>query len=195
MPKQSSSSSSIPWRTVCITAIISFSIAIIGISAVDAARTFQIQSLIAGNIASEGLEALQSIRNTNWLRYDENTEKCWLTLPQINICSPENTIKAGYYALRRTTDIGQWELTYAGSAPQSALDLNKEKQANKIYLVKDSHGATALDPTDYFRMIRIESVSDEKITVTSVVMWKTIFGVQTVHPATSLTNYTNFEND
>lgn len=187
-----------PWRTVFITAIISFSMAIIGIYAVNTAKNFQIQSLTANNIAAEGLDALQSIRNVNWIKYREDPKKCWMNLPQTNICSSENKIKAGYYALKKTMDINQWELVYIGSTPQTALDLNTENQVNADFLFNSRQAVApkdAPDPTDYFRMIEIKYESDEEVTVISTVRWKTFFGVQTSRPATTLTNYINVEND
>jgi len=187
----------VPWRIVCITAIISFSIATIGIFVVNGAATFQLQSAAAINTAAEGIDALQSIKNVNRIRFREDPKKCWLTLPQENVCSAENEIKSGYYALHKTTNINQWELVYTGSAPEKALDLDTEKEANGSYLVDAGSitiAAAALGSTDFYRMIKIEYITDEQVTITSIVQWKTFSGVQTVNLPTFLTNYLNIDN-
>lgn len=42
------------------------------------------ERLIAYNLAREGVEAIRSIRDTNWLRFPGDRANCWDVLPDIN---------------------------------------------------------------------------------------------------------------
>lgn len=181
-------------NAVMITAIISFALAVIGFWAMDAARTFQIQSLIAGNLAAQGLEAVRSVRNVNWIKYREDPKKCWMNMPQTNICSPDNAIRSGNFSLHGTNDINEWELAAAVAPQETELNLNTDNKINESYLVKDSPAA-AESGTDFYRMIEIKYESDEEVTVISTVRWNTFFGVQASRLATTLTNHISVKND
>ena len=45
------------------------------------ANSFSRDSLVAMNLAVEGIEAVRNIRDTNWLKYSFDKEHCWNVLP------------------------------------------------------------------------------------------------------------------
>lgn len=84
------------------------------------------QRLQAIQIAREGVEALENIRNTNWLLYGLDYSNCWNTLNYNNACigydpsdipTPLNTdIVAGSYILYQGSD-ARWYLQGVSGTP------------------------------------------------------------------------------
>lgn len=56
------------------------------------ANLFNKDSLIALNLAQEGIEYMRNIRDTNWIKYSANTQGCWNTKPSAATCSAANLI-------------------------------------------------------------------------------------------------------
>jgi hypothetical protein len=65
--------------------------------------------LIAQNLATEGIEAVKSLRDTNWLLYPDNPE-CWLKLnPEKPECG-DLAQAENHYIIRKNKDHGKWEM-------------------------------------------------------------------------------------
>lgn len=50
------------------------------------ATQFNKDSLVALNLAQEGLEYMRNLRDTNWLKFSGNTQGCWNTIPNSATC-------------------------------------------------------------------------------------------------------------
>lgn len=155
------------WQAVLITAFISLFIAAAGIALINAANANLVDSVIANNIADDGMSAMQTIRNTNWIKYRENPEKCWLTLPQSTICNDDNKIKEGNYSLTKTNDINGWELIY--------LEENNSPD----------------ESSEFVRIVNVHYLSENEIQVNITVNWQNRLGNQEVKFSSFLTNYIN----
>ncbi len=62
---------------------------------------FNKDSLIALNLAQEGLEFMRNLRDSNWLRFSANTQGCWNMKPGVETCKDsdmleENNDQNGY---------------------------------------------------------------------------------------------------
>jgi hypothetical protein len=56
------------------------------------ANLFNKDSLVALNLAQEGIEYMRNLRDTNWIKFSANTQGCWNTKPEVATCSPANLI-------------------------------------------------------------------------------------------------------
>jgi Tfp pilus assembly protein PilV len=56
------------------------------------ANLFNKDSLVAINLAQEGIEYMRNIRDTNWIKFSANTQGCWNTKPGSATCSAANLI-------------------------------------------------------------------------------------------------------
>jgi hypothetical protein len=68
--------------------------------------------IIAINIAREGVEAVRSIRDTNWLRFSDSRRDCWNHMPGTSNCDGSSPILPGTYIVYKHTD-ESWRLAYA----------------------------------------------------------------------------------
>lgn len=65
------------------------------------ANQFNKDSLIALNLAQEGIEYMRNLRDTNWIKFSANTKGCWNMKPAVVSCSnadriPEAVSDGGY---------------------------------------------------------------------------------------------------
>jgi len=58
------------------------------------ANQFNKDSLVALNLAQEGLEYMHNLRDTNWIKFSGNTQGCWNTVPNSATCSVANLLPA-----------------------------------------------------------------------------------------------------
>jgi len=56
------------------------------------ANLFNKDSLVALNLAQEGIEYMRNVRDTNWIKFSADTQGCWNTKPEVTECSPANLI-------------------------------------------------------------------------------------------------------
>jgi len=167
-------------------------------------------NLIGMNLAEEGIEAVRSIRDTNWLKYGFDKENCWNILPSAPTCDTAQAITAGYYAVEMDENF-VWQMTKISS--QEALDLTTNSPTNDPYRLeivtrntnnisfyshnKLSHPAGVnyqeqnSDPEDgrFYRMIEILNVAPDSMEVRSTVQWISQGHVNTAPLSAILTNY------
>lgn len=79
--------------------------------------------VIAVNIAREGIEAVRSIRDTNWLLYSDKRRQCWNHDPASGVaCDGLNPIPPGTYIVYKFQD-GSWHLQLADTNPSLDSDI------------------------------------------------------------------------
>lgn len=74
--------------------------------------------IIAVNIAREGIEAMRSIRDSNWLYYSDRRRQCWNHNPGAGFCdgTGTNLIPPGVFMIYKKND-HSWQLILADSQP------------------------------------------------------------------------------
>jgi len=142
------------------------------------ANTFNKDTLIALNLAQEGVEYMRNLRDTNWLRFSADTQHCWLVKPSASTCSPANLLQpapTNYgYALGDqlstvvynpgadlTDGVGQdsfFQLKYFDLDPTINSDNIGNKTDDKDYIGSFYTGAgvTESGSTKYYRSIQLE---------------------------------------
>ncbi len=89
---------------------------------------FSRDNLIALNLAAEGIEAMRSIRDANWLKFSYDKQNCWNMMPNVTNCQDPaaTTIAATNSTTNYTVDLGLNKNLYDwGLAPVSSiLNLN-----------------------------------------------------------------------
>jgi len=75
------------------------------------------QRVIAVNLAREGIEAVRSIRDSNWLLYSSSRRQCWNHDPSSGVCNGGTPILPGTYIVYKHAPEGGWRLQLADEAP------------------------------------------------------------------------------
>lgn len=123
--------------------IIALSILAIGISVSSTVVLNSIRNLsnaknrvIAVNIAREGIEAVRSVRDTNWLFYSDRRRECWNHDPSKGICDGSLSIEPNTYIVYKHSPEGSWRLQPAdeNEAIDSSVPLDGDP-ANDLDLV------------------------------------------------------------
>jgi type II secretory pathway pseudopilin PulG len=176
-------------------------------------------NLIALNLATEGIEAMRNIRDSNWIKYAYDKENCWNMMADANECRDADVIKNGYYTLSLDTSTMKWTLAnYSATIP---LDLNNPlyNPTNYVLRYKDANPSfnsdgigSATDDRDmyvsqtgpgmtaskFFRMIQVsypsilgvpDPLTAQEMTVTSLVQWKDRGAVHEVRMISKLSNF------
>jgi len=116
--------------------------------------------LIAQNLATEGMEAVKSVRDTNWLLQPGEPD-CWLEKdPDFggDIC-PNKMANGGSYIPRE--DGGKWYM-FDGNMPLDLSDTNSDAEY-QLHVDKGRYlyGETpSSEPTIFYRSINVLSVMD-----------------------------------
>jgi len=171
-------------------------------------------NLQALNLATEGIEAVRNIRDSNWIKFAYDKQSCWNMQATKDECKADNVIDNGNYTLTLDTSTMKWTLTSGGTAP---LDLNNATYDSSnyqlAYMDVDTGADSDMDgdPTNdhdmyvaksgtlplskFYRMINIAYPAvapptvDQELTVTSLVQWKDRGLVHEVRLVSKLTNY------
>ena len=173
-------------------------------------------NLIALNLAAEGLEAVRDIRDSNWLKFKNEKEKCWNLSTGSNSSDDcgnvNNLIQNDNYALTIDINTMKWGLqskpsgsgglSLSASAPSNSGNNGYRLYKDTIkgvdfYLAKASVGALnsgKSKETKFYRMITIDYPNgapgvDKSMTVTSLVQWLDGNRVNQVKLTTELTAY------
>lgn len=177
------------------------------------------ENATAVNLATEAIDAIQTTRDTNWYRYPDNKDHCWLMLPQsgdTDPCHSPHLLQDGYYALQHSAGT-HWNLTFIGSDDNSRLNLSTgNPEINQQYRVNfitdtptgSNQATTSLARPEndavFSRMVKIQLVEDQptaatqitsqnnppkEIKITSVVQWQSEKGINETSLFTTLTNY------
>lgn len=138
--------------------------------------------LIAQNLATEAIEAVKNVRNTNWLKCPENKAK-WLQIKPAAECDKVVVGINNYYIIMQDAVTGMWYLE-AKNQPPGELDLtNKAESVNTKYLLylttQDinnlqiyTHTSTGNGLSIFFREIKFQNYSDDKSTFRVKVQWR-----------------------
>jgi type II secretory pathway pseudopilin PulG len=168
-------------------------------------NNFSRDSLIALNLAEEGLEAVRSVRDTNWLKYGFDKESCWNLLPgKTCVANPPATDRiSGNYAVELDNNY-IWQL----HPKTQILDLeNATPLLNDAYKLKvvNRDGAFFYTPNEnstysevtanpqtgrFYRMVQVNNSTDPgSMDVKSTVQWIAQGKAHTIFLDTKLTNY------
>jgi len=134
--------------------------------------------LIAQNLATEGVEAVKNIRDTNWLRMP-NDKKCWLALdPDINCAdntSPTYTSYNDMSYIAGQNNKGWWSLS---KGTESGLDLsnNPDSSTNTKFRLYINGGGKyvhdqAFTSSPFFREVRFTDATELMATFNVKVQW------------------------
>lgn len=114
------------------------------------ANQFNKDSLVALNLAQEGVEYLHNLRDTNWLKFSGNTQNCWNTKPNADTCGTNNlldpTTDSSGYALGMDAD-GQNTLIFVTKALDltDGTDNDEEKYRLNYFDLNPSVNADDVD--------------------------------------------------
>ncbi len=117
------------------------------------ANSFNKDSLIALNLAQEGLEYMRNWRDSNWIKFSADTQRCWNMKPGVTSCNPNDALAeavgaGGGYALGDVLGAavigGKLDLSDGVSAIEQGyrlkyFDLNASEDSDKLER-KDSGG-------------------------------------------------------
>lgn len=125
-----------------IETIIALSILAVGISVSSTVVLNSIRNLtnaknrvISVNIAREGIEAVRSIRDTNWLFYSDRRRQCWNHDPSAGVCDGLASIPPGTYIVYMSSD-KSWRLLAtdpvadAAALSLSLMDIDPDVNSN-----------------------------------------------------------------
>lgn len=180
-------------------------------------NSFSRDNLVALNLATEGIEAMRNIRDTNWLRFGFNKAGCWNMSPNVANCDdPNNIIIGSHYTVDLDINTMKWSL----SQPMArGLDLgNGNPTDNEFYRLKyvdldggsdhELYVSTQIKPvlpaavngdSKFYRMLQIDYPANatpataDEMTVTSMVQWEAQGVPHQVVLTTILTNYLKTE--
>ena len=148
-------------------------------------NNFNRDSMLALNLAIEGVEAMRTIRDNNWLRFAYDKEKCWDIAPEKKECEDGNKIPNGNYIVDLDKTYS-WNLNKIDSLKELDLNSGLEKNADFRLKIQDrggapdkqniyvsAKGATLKDiDSPFYRMITIKTEpSADQMNVTSAVQW------------------------
>lgn len=103
-------------ETIIALSILSIGITISSMVILNSMRNLMVakQRVVAVNIAREGIEAVRSIRDTNWLFYSDHRRQCWNHDPStVGVCDGLSPIKPDTYIVYKHAPEGSWRLQLA----------------------------------------------------------------------------------
>lgn len=83
-------------------------------------------NLTALNLATEGIEAVRNIRDSNWIKYAYDKQNCWNMQATKDECKTDNVIKGGYYTLSLDVSTMKWSL----KQQETYLDLKDDARSS-----------------------------------------------------------------
>lgn len=145
--------------------------------------------MIAQNLATEAIEAVKNIRNTNWL-LEPDDKNCWLTLDPNSNCGDQVAADKNYIAEK---DGGQWLLGPGGEEDLN-LDSYQEgaQKAYRLYIKGGEYVTTAGSSIEsiFYRSVKCSSKNDnESATFDVTVQWKEGQKVRSLTRSVTLYNF------
>lgn len=175
-------------------------------------------TLVATNLAIEGIETVRNVRDTNWLKFSFDAEHCWNIRPEQASCN--NKIVGGFYSLGKDLSakidndldlkngssinndlfkLKYFDLNVNANDPKSDSDGDANKNNDKDFIGSNYAGATEVGNIKFFRSIQIiysdinGNAADENngqiIKITSKVQWIAQGLVKEIVLNSNLTNY------
>jgi type II secretory pathway pseudopilin PulG len=173
------------------------------------ANSFNKDNLVANVLAKEGIEVLRTIRDSNWLKFSFDKDKCWNVKPEItgsDVCNVvENRIEGGNYTVDVVPATYSWILAgpfymddlYDEEYRLGYVDLTGVVDSPELIVSKsvfEVYPANQFGQSKYHRMVTIEYLDGNKETAsklkaTSRVGWKVGNRAHAVVLSTILTNH------
>ena len=98
------------------------------------------QKTIALNLAKEGIEAVYNLRNSNWRKWSDKKDECWLMADTTNNakdCKTSDWVKQGIHYLITTQS---WTtLSYVGETNQSIDQLSEQYLNTRLTNLQRTH--------------------------------------------------------
>lgn len=142
------------------------------------------QRLQAIQIAREWIEALENIRNTNWILYASDYGNCWNTRDYNISCVWNNgsttDILSGSYIVYQNNTTQRWKLENKSTPSDFSDSLNNFEVFREDNFYTQSWSTNSMTPR-FTREIQISYLdtdgniwdsNDEKMQVKSIVQWK-----------------------
>ena len=178
-------------------------------------NAFSRDNLIALNLAIEGVEAVRSIRDANWVKFSYDKAGCWNMRPEVTDCKDPTAkqIAQGNYTIDVNLSPNDYRWAIPNASLPAILDLNVSGNGNDPYQLwyydinaadgagshdilasLSSSGATKNDESRFYRMIQINYPAtglpaDQEMDVISTVQWKAQGVTHQVVLTSKLTNY------
>ncbi|MBP8016627.1 hypothetical protein KAZ01_01330 [Candidatus Gracilibacteria bacterium] len=159
------------------------------------------------NIAREGIEAVQNIRDTNWIKFSSDHTNCWKVLNYDPLCignSSSNIISTGSYILLNSGSL--WILY--GVIVNPSWNFYTYKQNFPVYydsngLISQSGSYSVLCSSTlnkdclsiFSREIKIENPDNSRLKVSSIVKWVDNSSSAEPHVINLETILTNWKED
>lgn len=151
------------------------------------------ERLMAYNLAREGVEAIRSVRDSNWVRFPLNREDCWDALPNVELVAdcPTNQLAVTSYLVYpeigpNTSQSLNWHLTQGYTSDELCMG---EINGQNIYVHEGLTGCTTLSPTPFSREVSIISKGVDSMEIRSTVTWESKGQTKEVRFVDELTNY------
>jgi type II secretory pathway pseudopilin PulG len=152
--------------------------------------------IVAQNLASEGIEIVKNIRDTNWMKFSQNTQQCWLNIQNIDLPSDcpsaekftYNASPQNFYAVNFDDESGKW----MAEKVTNSIDINPIPNA---YALVNSGGkyvepGPSVSPSFYRAITITGGDGTTNVTVQSIVKWYEGSRLYSVTGMTALNNYT-----
>lgn len=178
-------------------------------------NAFSRDNLIALNLAVEGIEAVRSIRDSNWVKFSYDKTGCWNMRPEVTDCKDPTAkqITQGNYSVDVDLAPNEYQWAIPNAPFSAALDLNAPGNGSDPYQLfyydinsadgSSSHdilaslsssGAIKNDPSRFYRMIQVTyptsgAPTDQEMDVVSTVQWVSQGVTHQVVLNSKLTNY------
>lgn len=141
--------------------------------------------LVAQNLATEGIEAVKGLRDSNWL-LKPNDKSCWLRVELTSACTNTAVFNKSYRAVNKN---GNWDL----QLQKDALDISKAGNFSKYQIYfkdgKYQHDGGDKDATDFYRSVKFLYVDNTTSTFEVKVQWTYGAKVREVLRTVTIYNY------
>lgn len=149
-------------------------------------------NLLAMNLATEVVEGVRNVRDSNWIKFAFDKQHCWNMAPAATVCVDSKKMSPGKYAISLNIENMKWDNTMPGMpGANPGLDLNDPALAanNELYrldfkdldldvdtngdgiLVNDPDmfvikgtGTAAAGTSKFYRMVKIEYPTGDPLT-------------------------------
>ena len=147
--------------------------------------------LLAQNLATEGIEGVKNLRDTNWLR-EPIDRSCWLSLNPEDVCGKK--VEEEMTFIVKQNDYDQWIMQNLSTE----LDLEGDEKYEEYRLyVKEIdgtydiyvHNPAGTDPSPFYRGIKFTKVTGDSATFETKVQWFEGAKVRTIVRTVTLYNF------
>lgn len=128
-------------------------------------------NLVAMNLATEGLEAMRDIRDSNWLKFSFDRDRCWNMIPEKasgDSCTLGNLIAAGNYTIDLDPTTMKWGLhSVSGVLDGSTNPIPDSSSAYQLHYLDlaSASGPNGVADHDLFSSVTTGFAPSDGITV------------------------------